>query len=319
MLIYYLLIAILFVFVLVLFLTRRLLHLNTGQLIAGMTGIIIGIFLGAILGIPISRLPGEIGEWLPLATTIILGIAFFFLFLAKRRAIYNFFINLLENFITRLSNVYRWRLKNKSEKKEFKKEGQGIIIDTSVIIDGRIENLIKTGFISEKLIIPQFVILELQAIADSNDSLKRKRGRRGLEIIKNLQREKEIKLEISDQDYPKIKKVDSKLIKLAQESNSKILTTDYNLNKVAGISGVKVLNINELANALKIILLPGEEITVKVVQEGKEKGQGVGYLDDGTMLVVEGGINYIGQEVRCEVKRVFQTDAGKIFFLEPTE
>lgn len=319
MLVYYLLIAILFVFVLVLFLTRRLLHLNTGQLIAGMTGIIIGIFLGAILGIPISRLPGEIGEWLPLATTIILGIAFFFLFLAKRRAIYNFFINLLENFITRLSNVYRWRLKNNSEKREIKKESQGIIVDTSVIIDGRIENLTKTGFISEKLIIPQFVILELQAIADSSDNLKRKRGRRGLEIIKNLQREKTIKLEIIDQDYPKIKKVDSKIIKLAQETKSKILTTDYNLNKVAGISGVEVLNINELANALKTILLPGEEITVKVVQEGKEKGQGVGYLDDGTMLVVEGGINYIGQEVHCEVKRVFQTDAGKIFFLEPKE
>jgi len=317
MFIYYLLVAIFLVVVVILFLTRRLLHLSTGQLIAGIAGIIFGIILGVLLGIPLSRLPGEMGEWLPLVTTIVLAIAFFFLFLNKRRAIYNFFLHVISNIVENVSKIQKWRPQAKIEKEEIKKEG--ILVDTSVIIDGRVENLAKTGFITERLIIPQFVILELQGIADAADKLKRNRGRRGLEIIKSLQKEKRVEVEIVDLDYPKIKKVDTKLIKLAKDQGWKILTTDYNLNRIASISGIAVLNINELANALKTILLPGEEINVKIIERGKEKDQGIGYLEDGTMLVVEGGAAYLGQEVRCEVKRIFQTEAGRMFFLEPKE
>jgi uncharacterized protein YacL len=205
-----------------------------------------------------------------------------------------------------------------NEKPKPKEEG-GIIVDTSVIIDGRIENLAKTGFVTERLIIPHFVVLELQRIADSANALKRNRGRRGLEILKSLQKEKKIRVEIVENDYHKIRAVDSKLMKLAKEMKASILTTDYNLNKVAGISGIRVLNMNELASALKAVLLPGEKIKVKVIQEGKEKSQGVGYLEDGTMIVVENGAQYLGKEINCEVKRIFQTDAGKMFFVESKE
>jgi uncharacterized protein YacL len=315
---YYLALAILVVIIIVLFFTRRLLRLSTGAFFAGITGLIIGLLLGTLLYGPMSRLPYGLGDWLPFITTVILGIAFFFLFLSKRRAIFESAVNFWDH----LLRFREWRPafgkeKEKSKEKEKIIEEGGIIVDTSVIIDGRIENLAKTGFVTEKLIIPHFVVLELQKIADASDSLKRNRGRRGLEILKSLQREKQIKTEIVDEDYQKIKAVDSKLMRIAKERKAKILTTDYNLNRVAGISGIKVLNINELTNALKTVLLPGEEITVKVVQEGKEKGQGVGYLEDGTMLVVENGAEYIGEEVKCEVKRIFQTDAGKMFFVEP--
>lgn len=318
MFIYYLALVILVVIIIVLFFTRRLLRLSTGALFAGITGLIIGLLLGTLLGIPMSHLPGGYGDWLPFITTVILGIAFFFLFISRRRAIYDSAIHFWDN----LSKIREWRPAIGKEKEKIKEtekvaEEGGIIVDTSVIIDGRIENLAKTGFITEKLIVPHFVVLELQKIADASDSLKRNRGRRGLEILKSLQKEKQIKTEIVGEDYQKIKAVDSKLMKMAKERKAKILTTDYNLNRVAGISGIKVLNINELTNALKTVLLPGEEITVKVVQEGKEKGQGVGYLEDGTMLVVENGVKYMGEEVKCEVKRIFQTDAGKMFFVEP--
>jgi uncharacterized protein YacL len=316
MFIYYLLIAISIVIIIVLFFARRLLRLTTGGLIAGVTGLIIGILLGALLGIPMSRLPGGYGDWLPFITTVILGIAFFFIFIAKRKAI----ADLVFHFIGNISKIREWRpVILEKEKQEKPKEEGGIVVDTSVIIDGRIENLAKTGFVTEKLIVPHFVVLELQKIADSSNTLKRNRGRRGLEILKSLQKAKRVKVEITEEDYPKIKAVDSKLVKLAKDREASILTTDYNLNRVAGISGVLVLNVNELTNALKTVLLPSEEITVKVVQEGKEKGQGVGYLEDGTMLVVENGARYIGQEVKCEVKRIFQTDAGKMFFLESKE
>jgi len=313
MFIYYLLATILVVLIVTLFLTRRLLRLTTGNLIAGITGLITGLLLGVLLGIPMSRLPGDYGSLLPFITTVILGIAFFFLFIARKKAISDFVFRFLAN----VSKVRLWHPVVRGKEKTIK-EG-GIVVDTSVIIDGRIENLAKTGFLTEKLIIPHFVIDELQKVADSSNALRRNRGRRGLEILNSLKKEKGLLVEMVDVDYPKIKAVDSKLVKLAQDRKGKILTTDYNLNKVAGIKGVKVLNINELANALKTVLLPGEKITVKVIQRGKEKEQGVGYLEDGTMIVVERGIDYLGQEIDCEVKRIFQTEAGKMFFAEPKE
>ena len=191
------------------------------------------------------------------------------------------------------------------------------LLDTSVIIDGRIKNLVKTGFLEGPLLIPQFVLEELQKIADSADSLKRRKGRRGLDILAELRRLPDAQIEILDRDYPGTGDVDRKLIRLAKELGAKIITTDFNLNKVAKVEDVPVLNINELANAIKPEFLPGEEIEVEVIDRGQEIGQGVGYLDDGTMVVVENGRRYIGKKIRAVVSSSLQTEAGKMLFVRP--
>lgn len=191
------------------------------------------------------------------------------------------------------------------------------VLDTSVIIDGRIADICRTGFIEGKLIIPKFVLNELQHIADSSDDLKRVRGRRGLDILNIIQKELDIKVEITEKDFDDISEVDSKLLKLAQVINGKVVTNDYNLNKVAQFQGVEVLNINELANAVKPVAIPGEEMIAQVVKEGKESNQGVAYLDDGTMIVVEGGKKYIGQTIKVLVTSVLQTSAGRMIFGKP--
>ena len=191
------------------------------------------------------------------------------------------------------------------------------ILDTSVIIDGRITDLCDTGFIEGTLVIPQFVLKELQFVADSADALKRQRGRRGLDVLNHLQNSSQISVVIWEMDFPEIKDVDSKLIELGRQLDAKIVTNDVNLNKVAKLRGIAVLNINELANAIKSVLLPGETISVKVIQEGKELGQGVGYLDDGTMIVVEEGRPYIGQTIPVLVKKVLQKTEGRLVFAQP--
>lgn len=193
------------------------------------------------------------------------------------------------------------------------------ILDTSVIIDGRIVDVAKASFLDGTLVVPRFVLTELQAIADSADDLKRNRGRRGLEVLNALQRLENVRLEITDQDFPEILAVDGKLVALAQQTGMPLSTNDYNLNKVADLQGVKVLNMNQLTNALKPVVLPGEEMTVKVIREGKEPGQGVGYLDDGTMVVVENGKGKIGEEVVAVATSVLQTPAGKMIFTELKE
>ena len=188
------------------------------------------------------------------------------------------------------------------------------ILDTSVIIDGRIADIVETGFVEGPLVIPQFVLSELQHIADSSDSLKRTRGRRGLEVLRHIQKQVDIDVRIVDTDYPSIKEVDAKLIELAKEVHGKIVTNDSNLNKVAELQGIAVLNINELANSLKPVVLPGEEMNVKILKEGKESGQGVAYLDDGTMIVVDSGRKNIGRTVDVTVTSVLQTPAGRMIF-----
>jgi uncharacterized protein YacL len=188
------------------------------------------------------------------------------------------------------------------------------VLDTSVIIDGRIADICKTQFIEGILIVPRFVLRELQHIADSLDVLRRNKGRRGLDKLRELQENPDIDVQIVDEDFPEIKEVDAKLIMLAKEVNAKIITNDFNLNKVAELQGVTVLNINDLANALKPIVLPGEPMTVKVIKEGKEFNQGVAYLDDGTMVVVENGREYVGQTVQVEVTTTLQTAAGRMIF-----
>jgi uncharacterized protein YacL len=188
------------------------------------------------------------------------------------------------------------------------------ILDTSVIIDGRIKDLAETGFMEGPLLIPQFVLGELQHIADSSDSVKRTRGKRGLEVLHHIQKQVDVEVRIVDTDYPAVKEVDAKLIELAKEVHAKIVTNDSNLNKVAQLQGIDVLNINELANALKPVVLPGEEMNVKILKEGKEAGQGVAYLDDGTMIVVDNGRKNIGRTVDVVVTSVLQTPAGRMIF-----
>lgn len=197
-----------------------------------------------------------------------------------------------------------------------KKEEESRILDTSVIIDGRIADICETGFLEGTLVVPRFVLDELQYIADSADPTKRSRGRRGLDILNRMQKMPNIRIAISDQDFPRVKGVDAKLVALAQATGGKIITNDFNLNKVAELQGVRILNVNELANALKPIVLPGEVMNVKVIKEGKEPGQGVGYLDDGTMIIVDSGQKYIGQTLEVVVTSVLQTTAGRMIFAE---
>lgn len=198
-----------------------------------------------------------------------------------------------------------------------KRQGQTediTLVDTSVIIDGRIVDICKTKFLSGKIVIPKFVLKELQQIADSTDPIKRQRGRRGLEMLHTVQKESGLDITIDEEDFPETHEVDAKLVKLAKLLEAKILTVDYNLNRVASIQGIKVLNINELANALKPMVFPGEEMQIKLIKEGKEHNQAVGYLDDGTMVVVEDARKLIGQEVKVAVTSVLQTQAGRMIF-----
>ncbi|MCX5696263.1 MAG: TRAM domain-containing protein [Candidatus Omnitrophica bacterium] len=192
--------------------------------------------------------------------------------------------------------------------------GDIVILDTSVIIDGRIVDICKTKFLSGKIIIPKFVLRELQQIADSTDPIKRQRGRRGLEILHTIQKESGLDIVIHDGDFAETSEVDAKLVKLAKLLEAKILTVDFNLNRVATIQGIKVLNINELANALKPVVFPGEVMQLKIIKEGKEHNQAIGYLDDGTMVVVEDARRLIGQEVKVAVTSVLQTQAGRMIF-----
>ncbi|KKK37024.1 hypothetical protein WQ57_15790 [Mesobacillus campisalis] len=209
--------------------------------------------------------------------------------------------------------------KKGSEEEETEKEAEGTwkILDTSVIIDGRIADICKTGFLEGIIVIPQFVLGELQHIADSSDALKRNRGRRGLDILNRIQKELAIKVQVYEGDFDEINEVDSKLVKLAKLTNGVVVTNDFNLNKVCELQGVPVLNINDLANAVKPVVLPGEELSIQVIKDGKEHNQGIAYLDDGTMIVVEEGRDYIGKRIDVLVTSVLQTSAGRMIFAKP--
>jgi uncharacterized protein YacL len=192
-----------------------------------------------------------------------------------------------------------------------------VLLDTSVIIDGRIADISHTGFVRGTLVVPRFVLYEIQHIADSPDAVRRNRGRRGLDMLNRLQKESVVPIRITDLDIEDVREVDDKLVMLAKRMRCPIVTNDYNLNRVAELHGVPVLNINELANAVRAVVLPGESLGVHIIQEGKELGQGVGYLDDGTMVVVENGRKSIGQQVGVIVTKVLQTSAGRMVFAQP--
>lgn len=278
----------------------------TGKFIVAVLGGVLGLIAASLIGAPFSHLP-LIGFYIPIVLSVVLAIVGAKVALIKHTDIVSFF-----NRIWTLRGIKEQAAKGGGTESEYSNHNK--ILDTSVIIDGRIADIVKTGFVDGRLIVPGFVLEELQKIADSSDTLKRKRGRRGLDVVKTLQEDIDAKVEISYLDYEDLTEVDAKLVLLAKEIGGAILTNDFNLNKVAEIKGVHVLNINDLANAVKPVVLPGEEMLVFLAKEGKEPGQAVAYLDDGTMIVVEGGKKLIGENIEVVVTSVLQTSAGRMIF-----
>lgn len=282
-------------------LVRRLIReLPALDLVATTIGIIVGAMIAALLALPLSKLPGALGGWLPFANALFfvcLGVAV----MALRKGD---ILQLLSQRVTDLAPGSGGR-------------GRRVIVDTSAIIDGRIADVLHTGFLGGDLVVPRFVLTEMQHIADSPDAQRRTRGRRGLEMLSKMQKEALVPIEITEIDFENVAEVDAKLVRLAKILGCPIITTDYNLNRVAELLGVPVLNLNELANAVKPVVIPGEELAVRIVQEGKEVGQGVGFLDDGTMVVVEGGRRFLNHAVEVNVTRVLQTVAGRMIFAHP--
>lgn len=275
------------------------------ELLAGSGGLLAGLLFSVLLYPAVARFDG-LGELIPAVMTVCFGYIGLRIGLHKKEELAAAFAALMEK--------RRASIPAADETKGFEEHK---ILDTSVIIDGRIADICKTGFIEGTLVIPEFVLEELQHIADSSDLLKRNRGRRGLDILNKIQKELDVRVLIYEGDFEEIGEVDSKLVKLAKALRGKVVTNDFNLNKVCELQGVSVLNINDLANAVKPVVLPGEEIIVQVIKDGKEHGQGVAYLDDGTMIVVEGGREYIGTTMEVLVTSVLQTSAGRMIFAKP--
>ncbi len=277
------------------------------EVIAGSVGLILGLMVAALVAIPLAKLPPPFGPILPFIASIIFGYLGAMIVVLRR-----------EDFV-RVMKALQGGKREKSTAAT-PNELQGpypMLLDTSVIIDGRILDVAKTGFLPGPLLVPRFVLSELQYIADSSDALRRARGRRGLQILDELQQLERPQLKIVNLDAADVREVDEKLIALARQHGMGIVTNDYNLNRVAALQGVQVLNLNELANAVKAIYLPGEHLRLRIIQEGKEPNQGVGYLEDGTMVVVEHGRSLIGQEVELEVTKALQTSAGRMIFASP--
>jgi uncharacterized protein YacL len=278
----------------------QILHkVNFGTIVGGIIGLASGLLFATLFLIPIKLL---VQEEIVAVTFILKGIFGYG----------GLLIGLSRGKGITVPGIFRL-LRGKGVEENLK------ILDTSVIIDGRISDICEAGFIEGTFIVPQFILQELQYIADSQDSTKRARGRRGLDVLHKIQKMSNITVKIVDEDFPKIKEVDSKLVALGKLLNAKIITNDFNLNKVAQLQGVAVLNINELANSLKPVVLPGETMRVFVLKEGKEYNQGVAYLDDGTMVVVENGRKYIGKTIEVVVTSVLQTTAGRMIFSKAKE
>lgn len=283
-------------------LSQKVRRLAIEELIAGIAGLAIGLFLALLLAPALIQLPGWLGRWIPLA------VALFFAYLGATIAVLR-----VDDLVELASD--RWP--GGIGRRPAAEGGRYIILDTSAIIDGRIADLSRTGFLQSTLLVPRFVLDELQRIADSSDMLRRNRGRRGLDVLSRLQQEGQVPIKIADAEIPEELEVDAKLVRLGKTMQAPILTNDHGLGRVAEIQGVRVLNLNELANAVKTLVLSGEEVSLRITQEGKEAGQGVGYLDDGTMVVVEGGRRYVGSQIVVVVTRVLPTVAGRLVFAQP--
>jgi len=278
-------------------------RLSAEKLFAGLTGMIVGLLIAALLAFPLSLLPDPFGSMLPFTGVLLFVYLSVSLFVMRQGDLMSLISAMTGRGENGGGSSSSWTNLNRT-----------ILLDTSVIIDGRISDITKTGFLPGTLLIPRFVLNELQYIADSPDGLRRQRGRRGMEVLAELQKQPNILTRISDIDVDGMREVDDKLVVLARQLKSPILTNDFNLNRVAELQGVTILNINELANAVKSVVLPGEILRINVIQEGKERDQGVGYMDDGTMVVVENGRDYIGEYQEVNVTKVLQTAAGRMIF-----
>lgn len=298
-----------------------------GEIVSGTVGLTAGLLIACLVALPLPEtLPG-FGRYLPLFISLICGYIGLMVGVRKREDLLSWWdqgrgqvAGLVAGPTAGFNGGYAARNMNGTsgtDQSVQSTHGHVKIIDTNVIIDGRIADLCRTGFIEGTLVVPSFVLHELQHIADSSDILRRNRGRRGLDILNRMRKEATAPVQVLSQDYEEVAGVDAKLILLAKEIGGAIITNDYNLNKVAELQGVTVLNINELANALKPVALPGEEMLVQVIKDGKEQGQGVGYLDDGTMVVVEGGRRHLGETLDVVVTSVLQTAAGRMIFAKP--
>ena len=294
-----------------------LVDLPGATLVAGVAGLVVGLIVASLVSIPFYSLENTFGWIIPTVISVVAGAGGLWLGIQRERDI-RAILPGLDAPAPSSSAPAGPSLDPLQDNHTGTELRNGtILVDTSAIIDGRIADLTVTGFINGSLMVPRFVLDELRHIADSSDSLRRNRGRRGLEVLGRLRKDSSVPLQVLDVGVDNGVEVDARLVELARGMKSSILTTDYNLNRVAEIQGVKVLNVNELANAVKSIVLPGENLRVDIVQEGKEAGQGVAYLDDGTMVVVEGGRRYINSNQEVQVTRVLQTAAGRIIFAQP--
>jgi uncharacterized protein YacL len=280
---------------------EKLSEAGAGEFALGVAAVVVGLVMGVLLGVPLAQVDGAIGDWGPPIVAVFLAAMMLAATMYKRDVLLPAFGGLLPGSRGRRAATNR------------------VVIDTSAVIDGRIVDIAKTGFVLGTLVVPRFVLDELQRIADSPDAMRRNRGRRGLEMLSALQKDPISPVEVNEATYPEVAEVDAKLMAYARDTGAAILTNDYNLNRVADLQGIRVLNVNELANAVKAVVHPGEEMRVRIIQEGKESGQGVGYLDDGTMIVVEGGIRFLQQEIPISVTRVLQTVAGRMIFAQPRD
>jgi len=293
------------------YLRTSLSKLSMTTLLVGLIGLIVGLIVAALAAFPLSLLPSPFGDLLPFLSVLVFGYFGVILFVVRQNDILSGWRAIFPG------HSHDKGLDNPGQPApdgETETPSRVILLDTSVIIDGRIADIAHTGFLNDALLSPRFVLNELQYIADSADSLRRQRGRRGMEVLSQLQKDPHIEVRISDIDVEGMREVDDKLVVLARQLRCPILTNDYNLNRVAELQGVKVLNVNELANAVKSVFLPGEIFSIHIIQEGREVGQGVAYLDDGTMVVVEDGRDQIGKQVDVVVTKVLQTAAGRMIF-----
>lgn len=317
------------------FVEKQLSKMPINDVIAGAVGLAIGLIIANLLGDAFARIP-VVGSYIPVVFSIVLGYLGIRITIKKRKELAGSF-----EFIPHvLKDILRPRESEKTPPKDVKpaektseppaektkvnlvklqehKNKNYKLLDTNVIIDGRIADICKTGFLEGTLLIPVFVLEELQHIADSSDTLRRVRGRRGLDVLQKVRENSSLEVEVMNVDFDDVQEVDSKLVRLAQKLGGKIITNDFNLNKVAQLRGVAVLNINELSNAVKPVVIPGETMRVQVVKDGKEPGQGVAYLDDGTMIVIENGHRYLSRTISVEVTSALQTSAGRMIFAKP--
>ena len=290
-------------------LERILTHIPNQELIAGTIGLLFGLIIANLIGVAFNQVP-IIGPYIPIILSAIFGYSGLKLMARKGPEMYYNYVQQWGGEGTKKTSRFKMFSTHKSDKASSTPK----LLDTSVIIDGRIKELCNTGFIEGPLMVPLFVLNELQIISDSADATKRNRGRRGLDILKDMQDASKVAIEVVEDDYDDLTEVDSKLMRLALDKQWKLMTNDFNLNKVARVQGIEVLNLNELANVLKPALIAGEWIRVQVMKEGKEVHQGVAYLDDGTMIVVEDGKPYVGQNVEVMVTSILQTSAGRMIF-----